>query len=253
MSTNIAWIRGSPVISGWNDVASRLPCRTATILPTAPAAPRARPTPATTSTAEPTFSTHGARMNTAWNGRCDAVEVDARSASNESTWRPNALRRTTTSSPPNVSWPAVPASMWSASMIIPAQVPNAGSPAVERARGADRAARTSRASLDIVVDSPPGITIPSTPFELFGAAHRGRARPRALEHRAGAPGRRPGAPARRSWGPRSWRDPLVPVGVDLDAALVELRGQPVLLEDTEHLVEQRVARRGVRGRCRATG
>ena len=61
MSTNSAWIRGSPVISGWNDVASKAACRTATILPTAsPVATRA-----TTSTSWPTFSTQGARMNIA--------------------------------------------------------------------------------------------------------------------------------------------------------------------------------------------
>ena len=108
--------------SGWNDVASRCPCRTATILPAAgPVATRA-----TTWTPAPVFSTHGARMNTAWNG--SANPATSRSASKESTWRPKALRRTTTSRPPMVSWPAVPPSMRSASRIIPAQVPKAGSP-----------------------------------------------------------------------------------------------------------------------------
>ena len=51
-----AWIRWSPVISGWNDVASRCACRTATILPTAVARRRRV---ATTSTSCPTFSTQG--------------------------------------------------------------------------------------------------------------------------------------------------------------------------------------------------
>ena len=35
MSVNSAWILASPVTSGWNEVASRWRCRTATILPVA--------------------------------------------------------------------------------------------------------------------------------------------------------------------------------------------------------------------------
>ena len=67
------WTRSSPVISGWNDVASSvsLPDRDD---PThgrpggdAWRAPR-RPAP--------TFSTHGARMNTAWNGVVEAGDVE---------------------------------------------------------------------------------------------------------------------------------------------------------------------------------
>ena len=78
----------------------------------------------------PTSSTHGARMKTACTG--SASPANARSPSKESTCRPNALRRTVTSSPPIVSWPGTPSSIRSASRIIPAQVPNAGIPSAIR-------------------------------------------------------------------------------------------------------------------------
>ena len=155
MLTNSAWNRASPVISGWNDVASRCACRTATILPTA--SPDA--TVATSWTSWPTFSTQGARMNSAWKGA--SKPATASSASNESTWRPKALRRTTTSRPPIVSWSAVPPSIRSASRIMPAQVPKAGSPPRSASRSGSNSPN-ARASLCIVVDSPPGITMPST-------------------------------------------------------------------------------------------
>ena len=115
-------MRSSVPTSGWNDVAINGPCRTATILPTAsPVATRA-----STSTSGPADSTHGARMNTRVTGSSSPAK--STSPSNESTWRPKALRRTVMSSPPRVSWPAVPSSIRSASRIIPAQVPNVGIP-----------------------------------------------------------------------------------------------------------------------------
>ncbi len=82
-------------------------------------------TVARTSTWLPVSSTHGARMNTARSG-CPAAPASPRtsmSLSNESTWRPKALRRTVMSIPPKVSWPPIPSSSRSASMIIPAQEP----------------------------------------------------------------------------------------------------------------------------------
>ena len=63
----------------------------------------------------PGSSIHGARMKTARNG--SSLAFDARSVSNDATCRPNALRRTRTSTSPR----------WSrSSTIIPAQVPKTG-------------------------------------------------------------------------------------------------------------------------------
>src|SRR6202000_3148526 len=121
MSTKSSWIRGSPVSSGWKDVAGRAPCRTATILPAGCSVPRI-------STSAPACSTHGARMNTARSGGA-AIDVSEMSDSNESPCRPNAFRRTVMSIPPNVCCPATPSTRRSASMIMPAQDPNAGKPA----------------------------------------------------------------------------------------------------------------------------
>src|SRR6185312_6108116 len=60
MSQKYAWMRPSAVSSGWNDVASRLPWRTATILPAVPsgAALLTRPRAVTSG---PSSCTHGAR------------------------------------------------------------------------------------------------------------------------------------------------------------------------------------------------
>ena len=78
--------RRSPVSSGWNadtrHVALAAQHRPAVDRWPAPRRPA------------PTRSTTGARMNTAWNGPPLERRRTARSASNESTWRPNALRRT---------------------------------------------------------------------------------------------------------------------------------------------------------------
>ena len=79
----------------------------------------------------------------------------SRSASKESTCRPNALRRTVMSIPPMVCWSARPSRTVSASMIIPAQEPYIGSPAGPRARSGSSSPNAT-ASFDIVVDSPPG-------------------------------------------------------------------------------------------------
>jgi hypothetical protein len=62
--------------------------------------------------------------------------------------------------PPSVSCPGAPSSMWSASMIIPAQVPNVGMPAWIRSRSGSKSSNV-RASLAMVVDSPPGRISPS--------------------------------------------------------------------------------------------
>src|SRR6185437_12490171 len=156
MSTKYRWMRRSPVNSGWKEVASSGPCRTATILPVTRSVPR-------TVTCPLTASTQGALINTARNGGSGGLAIPSRqmSLSNESTWRPNALRRTVIAIPPRVSWPSIPSSSRSASMIIPAQEPNAGIPPDSRLRSGSA---TSKAvvSFHIVVDSPPGITSPST-------------------------------------------------------------------------------------------
>ena len=164
ISTNSACTRRSPVSSGWKLVARRDPWRTATILPS-PAPPTTRPS---TSTPGPASSTHGARMKTAGTGSPPSPAPDSCTRdSNESTCRPNALRRTVTSSPPRVCWPAGASSRRSASRIIPAQEPYTGSPARTAARSGSMSPKRT-ASLPIVVDSPPGSTRPSTAASSSG-------------------------------------------------------------------------------------
>src|SRR5262249_36492864 len=155
MSTKSRWIRASPVSSGWKEVASSGPCRTATILPVAGSVPRI-------STCLPVCSTHGALMNTALNGAPGPV-TPARPMPlpKESTCRPTPFRRPVMSMPPPVPWPSTPSSSRSASMIIPAQEPNTGSPAPTRLRSGSIRSEIA-ASFHIVVDSPPGMTSPST-------------------------------------------------------------------------------------------
>ncbi|MEI2642009.1 MAG: hypothetical protein V9G10_06665 [Candidatus Nanopelagicales bacterium] len=77
-------------------------------------------------------------------------------ASNESTCRPNALRRTVMSMAPRLYWSGRPSSTWSASRIMPAQVPKIGIPcAIRSSSGSVRSLRPM--SMPIVVDSPPGM------------------------------------------------------------------------------------------------
>src|ERR1039457_5411443 len=159
MSTKSLCTRGSPVSSGWNAVASAGPCRTATILPVAASVPRI-------STRAPVCSTQGARMNTPRNAG-PRTPASVMSLSNESTCRPNALRRTVMSTPPNVSCPFIPSSIRSASMIMPAHDPNAGIPALIRFRSGSIRSKIT-ASFHIVVDSPPGMTSPSTASSSSG-------------------------------------------------------------------------------------
>src|SRR5216683_2416034 len=159
MSTKSLWTRRSPVSSGWNAVAIAGPWRTATILPVAGSVPRI-------STCPPVSSTHGALMNTARNAE-PGTPASVISLSNESTWRPKALRRTVMSIPPNVSCPLMPSTSRSASMIMPAQEPNVGIPPLIRLRsGSIRSKMT--ASFHIVVDSPPGMIRPSTASSSSG-------------------------------------------------------------------------------------
>src|SRR5919112_4748339 len=160
--TNISCTRASPVTSGWNDVASSAPCRTATILPAA--GPSS--TWPSTSTPSPTSSTHGARMKTARTGS-PSTPATCRSSSKESTCRPKALRRTVMSMPPKVCWSARPSSTRSASRIIPAHAPYAGSPDRRASTNGSRSPKV-RESLSMVVDSPPGITMPCSPSSSSG-------------------------------------------------------------------------------------
>src|SRR5260221_6339466 len=152
-------MRRSGVSSGWNAVASAGPWRTATILPVRDSVPMI-------STPGPACSTQGARMNTARKSG-PGMPFSAMSLSNESTCRPNAFRRTVMSIPPTVSCPSIPSARRSASMIIPAQEPNAGMPAPRRLRSGSIRSKIT-ASFHIVVDSPPGITSPSTPSSSPG-------------------------------------------------------------------------------------
>src|SRR3954454_13812467 len=139
--TSQRWRRSSPVSSGWKATARTLPCRTATGCPS---------TSASTSTSGPCSSTQGARMTTARSG---PKPSSSRSDSKLCVWRPNALRRALTSSSPR----------WSrSSMIRPAQVPSVGVPPRISSRSGS-ASRSRSMPLVIVVDSPPGITSPSSP------------------------------------------------------------------------------------------
>ena len=63
--------------------------------------------------------------------------------------------------PPNVSWPSMPSRSRSASRTIPAHVPNVGMPVLTRSATASNTSKV-RASLAIVVDSPPGRISAST-------------------------------------------------------------------------------------------
>ena len=137
--------------------------------PTRRRAPRAPRPPS------PTCSTHGARMKTACIG-LRRPRATSRSASNESTCRPNALRRTVTSSPPSLLVGRRPA---------PGR-PAGSSPRTSRTPAGRRPARSRSgsssskvaSSLPIVVDSPPGSTMPVELGELRRAAHRHTARHR---------------------------------------------------------------------------
>ena len=165
-----------------------LPWRTATGWPS---------TSASTSTSAPTRSTQGARMKTAWSG----PSGQASSASKEASWRPNALRRTVTSSRPRCS---------ESSMISPAQVPSTGRP--ERAKRAQRLgeplalhAERDRGGLAA------GDHQPVEPLEVGGHAHAARLRAqlgRALCACASKPPWRASTPiAGGRYQPRFWSRP----------------------------------------------
>src|SRR6202000_966874 len=177
MSTKSSWIRGSPVSAGWKDVARRRPCGTATILPACSSVPRI-------STSSPACSTQGARMNTARSGG-PAIPVSVMSDSNESTWRPNALRRTVMSIPPNVCCPVAPSTRRSASMIMPAQEPRAGGREDRTLRSGSSISKDA-ASRHSVVDSPPGMISPSTDSSSSGRRTRGGRAPAARTGRNGS-------------------------------------------------------------------
>ena len=136
-----------------------------------PTGGRPVPTRASTSTPGPASSTQGARMSTAWNG--SDMPAKSTSVSQESTWRPKALRRTVTSSPPTVSWPG------GAALDPVGQQDHARAGAERRQPGADGAC---------------------------AAAPAGRTRPPACAswwtRRRARPGRRR-SPARRGGGPAS--------------------------------------------------
>ena len=92
---------------------------------------------------------------------------------------PNAFRRTVTSRPPRVSWSTVPSSTRSASRIIPAHVPKVGIPPAIRFWSGSNSSKI-RASLAIVVDSPPGTTSPSQASSSAGRRTARVAKPSAL-------------------------------------------------------------------------
>ncbi len=170
-------------------------------------------TAASTSTSAPTRSTTGARMNTACTGGPSRPST-SRSASNESTWRPNALRRTAMSMAPKRPLVGPTVEHSGASRIMPAQVPRAGMPSASRAASGSNSSLSS-SSIDMVVDSPAGddrarrhrpgrrACAPRPRRHRARAARRrgGRTRPAGRGHRpsAGRPHRRFTSRGRRAW------------------------------------------------------
>src|SRR5262249_2884580 len=118
-----------------------------------------------------------------------------------------ALRRTVMSTAPKARWSGRPSTTSDASKIMPAQVPSTGSPSASRlASGSNRPEDSS--SIDIVVDSPPGITSASTRSSCSGVRISDGSAPRSARRRAWAANAPWGAstPTRvrvRPWGPRA--------------------------------------------------
>src|ERR1019366_9370427 len=125
------WRRSSPVISGWKVSPMWAPWRTATGSPSR--VPR-------TSTPSPIDSMRGARMNTPRKGRSPSSET-VMSASKESTWLPQPLRRTAMSRVPVASWSGRPSAMVRLSRMRPAQVLSVGIPSARRLRRASSSAK----------------------------------------------------------------------------------------------------------------
>ena len=167
-------MRASPPTSGWNDVAISGPWRTATILPAAAPALGSSGTRASTSTPSPTASTQGARMNTACTGSVEPREVQV------------VLERVDLS-PERVAahGDVEPAERLLADHAVLDPVGEqdharrrcrrpAGRSAI-RARSGSISSKM-RASLAIVVDSPPGRTRPSHRGELGLPSYGDRSR-----------------------------------------------------------------------------
>src|SRR6478736_10275066 len=117
----------------------------------------------------------GARMKTPWTGVLPRTGTSS-SDSNESSWRPNALRSTVTSRSGRIG--ASPPAISVASTIIPAHVPKIGAPRSARSRiGPWRPQRSM--SWRIVVLSPPGRISPLTPARSAGSRTRTPSTPMA--------------------------------------------------------------------------
>src|SRR3954470_15980659 len=113
-------------------------------------------TEARISTPSPYSASQGARMNTA--RTLPSIPGISRSSSKDRIWRPNALRSHSVSISPRCS---------RSSMIIPAQVPSTGLPPRTNSRSGSASPSRLMPSV-IVVDSPPGITSPSSPSRSRG-------------------------------------------------------------------------------------
>mmetsp|Transcript_14834 Transcript_14834/g.50041 ORF Transcript_14834/g.50041 Transcript_14834/m.50041 type:complete len:223 (+) Transcript_14834:395-1063(+) len=156
--------------------------------------PRA-PTVASTCTPGPALRMAGARMNTCgWSAASSPARTPSESStvrSQLSTWLPKKFRCTSTSRPPMTDWPPFfwPVT-WSERKMRPAQVPNTGRPSATNFCSGSTRSRV-RATIAMVVDSPPGITRParSSPRSALLRTSRTRAprRPRAWACSAKAP------------------------------------------------------------------
>ncbi len=170
-------MRESPPTSGWNDVAISGPCRTATILPAA--GPWTRRTRASTSTPSPDRLDPGRADERRVHRFVEPGEVDVALEGVDLAAERVAAHRDVDAADGLLA--GAPSSMRSASRIMPAQVPNAGIPAAILERSGSISSKI-RASLAIVVDSPPGRTSPSTAASSDSRRTATGRAPRSSEH-----------------------------------------------------------------------
>ena len=90
-----------------------------------------------------------------------------RSDSKLAIWRPNPFRRTVISIWAKLFWSGRPSMTFLARRIIPAHVPKTGRPSLMRCDNGSKVPLDSK-SMEIVVDSPPGITSASSPRRSSG-------------------------------------------------------------------------------------
>src|SRR6266403_4902877 len=165
-------------------------------------APRIRRVGASVSTPAPTRRMRGARMKTISTGAARPSRVALPCASNDSRWRPYALRSTPTSMRPSENCRGFSTSR--ARRMSPAQVPKSGRPSAWNCWSAPTNPHSCM-SLRSVVLSPPGMMSPSTSASCSGL----RTSTASTPHRASAL-------ACRSKSPWSASTPILTMSVAMD-------------------------------------